>query len=265
MKNIYKIFTIIALFGSSIFLNSCKEADPITYSGPALVSFSATTSGAYFVQETGDPGFEIQVGFTTASGSDRVVNFTVSGDAADGEQYTLASSSITVPANSYIGTLKVNGIYAGFTGQVDTLIVTLTGDDVANFDNTFTLVMQRYCPFAIDDFIGDWTAYEVSDYDGAYAPYSLTFASDGDNSLVTSDIWPYFPVVFTFDATDPANFICNIPDQFLADDLYGYGEARIVDLGGGSFSSCDGTITIRYKVYVSAGNFEQSTLTLVKN
>ena len=78
-------------------------------------------------------------------------------------------------------------------------------------------------------------------------------------------IWPFFPVKVVFDATDPANFFWNIPDQFLVDDLFGYGEARITDLGAGPFSSCDQTMNIRYKIYVSAGNFEQSTINLVKD
>ena len=70
-------------------------------------------------------------------------------------------------------------------------------------------------------------------------------------------------VVFNY--SDPANFYWNIPDQWLTDDLFGYGEGRITDLDAGPFSSCDLVMSIRYKVYVGAGNFEQATLQLVKD
>lgn len=259
----------VFVIGSIAFLHSCEDIDEKGfYEGPELVSFTDGTSASYFVQETNDPGFDIQVGFTTTSNVARTVNFSISGDATEGQQFNLASASITVPAGSTLGTLTVNGIYTGFTGQVDTLILALTGTNVAHFDSIYTLIMQRYCPFNVDDFIGDWTAYEQSDYEAdPYDPYTVTFSANpnGGDTLVTSDIWPYYPIKVTFDASNPANFFWNIPDQFLVDNLFGYGEARIQDLAPGSFSSCDQTMNIRYRVYVSAGNFERSTLELVKN
>ena len=201
MKNIFKILIGTFVIGSLAFLYSCEDEDKGFYDGPELASFTNGTTASYFVQETGDTGFEIQVGFTTVSNTARTVNFTISGDATEGEQYSLSSTSITVPAGSTVGTITVNGIYAGFTGQVDTLNIALTGDNAAQFDSTFSLIMQRYCPFLVDDFIGDWTAYEVSDYDGEYPPYTVTFAANpnGGDTLVTSDIWPYYPVKVTFD------------------------------------------------------------------
>ena len=189
MKNILKILIGVFVIGSFVFFYSCEDVDKGIYEGPALVSFTDGSTASYFVQETGDPGFEIQIGFTTKSSSARTVGFIISGDATTGQQFTLATNNITVPANSFVGTLTVNGIYAGFTGQIDTLIIALTGDNVASFDSVYTVYMQRYCPFDVAEFVGDWTAYEQSDYeDDPYSPYTVTFEANpnGGDTLITN-------------------------------------------------------------------------------
>jgi len=190
MKNIFKYLLIVSL-GVFVF-SSCEDEDKGIYDGPELVSFSDGTSGNYSVQETGDTGWEIQVGFTTTSNQARVVNYTISGDAADGEQFTLASNSITVPAGSVVGVLTVNGIYGGFTGQVDTLIVTLTGDNVAEFDNTYTLIMQRYCSYTVDDLVGSWSGIDIDNNFGVPTAVSCEIEKVDDNHFVVKN--PGMPV-----------------------------------------------------------------------
>jgi hypothetical protein len=138
---------------------------------------------------------------------------------------------------------------------------------VAAFDTAYTVYLQQFCPFVIEEFEGDWTVIEKSVYEPApYDPYTLTLAENpnGGDTLVTSDIWPYLPVKFVFDDSNPANFIWRIPDQFLMNHPT-YGPMKITDLGAGKFSACDKTMSINYKVYVAAGNFEQANLSLTKD
>jgi hypothetical protein len=258
---------LLSLFAVVLLLNGCNEADLIIYDGPTFVSYTDGTVGDYFVQADNTP-YPIQVGIPSPLGSEVSVNLNVlyaSGTA--GTHYDLPSS-VTIPSGSVTANFNVGGIFANMSGRKDTLVIELVSADTASFNTVYTLYMQQFCPFDINEFVGEWTAYEKSDYeDDPYDPYPLTFALDPDNddALITSDIWPFFPVQVVFNYSDPANFYWNIPDQFLTDDLFGYGEARITDLGNGPFSSCDLMMTIRYKVYVSAGNFEQSSLQLVKN
>jgi len=269
MKSIMKKITIklLSLFAVVLLLNGCGEADPILYDGPTFVSFTDGVLGDYFVQADNTP-YPITVGIPAPAASAVTVNVNVvyaSGTA--GTQYDVPSS-VTIPAGAVTATLDVSGYFDNMAGRKDTLVLELDGSEVADFDSEYTLYLQQFCPFDINEFVGAWTAYEQSDYEtDPYPPYTINFAlvAGEPNTLVTSDIWPYSPIKVVFNADDPANFFWNMPDQFLLDDLSGYGEARATDLGPGSFSSCDLSASIRYKVYVSAGNFEQATLQLVKD
>lgn len=262
MKNILK--TLVVFAATALVLNSCGEADPILYDGPTFVSFTDGTEGSYFVQSD-NATYPIQVGLPKAADSDFSVSIeVVSTTATAGTHYDIPTS-VTISKGEVVADIEFQGYFDELSGRKDTVVFQLAGDQVASFDTAYTVIFQQYCPLEISEFVGDWTANEVSDYSGAYDPYTVTFEANpnGGDTLITDDIWPYVPTKFVFDATDPANFFCEIPDQFQAADLSGYGEARIVSLAPGSFSACDKTISIRYKVYVAAGNFEQSSLNLV--
>ena len=269
MQTIMKNITIklLSIFAVVLLLNGCGEADPILYDGPTFVSFTDGVVGDYFVQADNTP-YPITVGIPAPASSDVTVNLNVvyaSGTA--GTHYDVPSS-VTIPAGAVTATFDVSGYFENLSGRKDTLVIELASSQIANFDTEYTLYLQQFCPFDINDFVGAWTAYEQSDYEAdPYPPYTVNFALvDGEpNTLVTTDIWPNFPIKVVFNADDPANFYWNMPDQFLVDDLFGYGEARATDLGPGAFSACDLTASIRYKIYVSAGNFEQATLQLVKD
>jgi hypothetical protein len=128
--------------------------------------------------------------------------------------------------------------------------------------------MQPPCEFVLEDYIGDYTAYEQSDYeDDPYAPYTVTFSENpnGGDTLIVNGMWPGEPFKIVFNADNPPDYTFNIPDQFLLEDLGGYGETRIQDEGAGIVLTCDLTLTIRYQIYVSAGYFERALITFVKN
>jgi len=258
---------LLSIFAVALLLNGCGEADPILYSGPTFVSFTDGVLGDYFVQEDNTP-FPITVGIPAPEGSAVSVNLNVvyaSGTA--GTHYDVPAS-VSIPVGAVTATFDVTGYFENMSGRKDTLVIEMVSADTASFNTVYTLYLQQFCPFDINDFVGSWTAYEKSDYeDDPYAPYTVNLALvDGKpNTLVTEDMWPGFPIEMVFNDDDPANFYWNIPDQWLADDFSGYGEFRATDLGNGAFSACDQTATIRYKLYVSAGNFEQSTLQLVKD
>ncbi len=258
---------LLSIFAVVLMLNGCGEADPILYSGPTFVSFTDGILGDYFVQSDNTP-FPIQVGIPAPVNADLTANIEVLYSSGTLGTHYDVPSSVTIPSGSVTADLLVDGIFANLSGRKDTLVLQLVSADTASFNTVYTLYLQQFCPFDVNDFVGAWTAYEQSDYEAdPYPPYTVNFALvPGEaNTLVTEDIWPFFPIKVVFNADDPANFYWNIPDQFLVDDLFGYGEGRATDLGPGPFSACDQTASIRYKIYVSAGNFEQSTLQLVKD
>lgn len=258
MKNILKTIFAVLIVSTLVISYSCEDENAGIYQGPSLVSFSAGLSGSYYVLENDDPGYLITVGYTTVSDQDRTVTFDVTGgDAVDGTHYTLGATSVTVPAGEVIGYIEVNGIFSAFQGQVNTLEFTLTGDDVASFDNVFTLSLQRYCPFDIDEFVGTWTVSDVSDYDGPYADYNITTEVHNGDTLVIHGLWENAPdVLMVMDDTDPANFTATIFDQYYA--THGtYGEMRIRQMSQGTFSACQKTVSVSYEIYVAAGFFDK--------
>ena len=233
MKNIIIILFVLISF------NSCEE-NPIIYEGKPFVAFTSSEIGRYYVLKKDDEGYEIQIGVTETSSSDRSVSFSVSGDATEGEQYSLSSSTITIPAGKYTGSLKVNGLFDGFTGQVDTLIITLTGAEVADFDNSYTLIMQRLCPFDINDFVGVWNVVDFSEYYGE-STYDVTIEIEDEatKTMVVKNLWQNTPNVYiSFDDSEPANLIFKIADQFYATHPT-EGEIRITEMTNSSFSSCE--------------------------
>lgn len=253
MKNIFKILIGIFVIGSFAFLYSCEDEEKGFYDGPMLVSFTDGITDSYFVQETGDSGFEIQVGFTTPSNADRTVNLTISGDAKEGDQFTLASSNIIVPAGAVVGTLTVNGIYAGFIGQIDTLIVTLTGPDIAEFDTEYTLIMQRYCPFVGEDFEGVWSAVN----DGTPGD-DVTVTYLGGDTLLLDAIWSdqdFGPIKVIMHYDDPANFYVEILDQFVVDYGAPFGPVNVKQAGSSTFSACDLTMNLNFDPYFTETTF----------
>jgi|GEM_PF-2134026 len=265
MKNIVKSFIIFA--AAALVLNSCGDPDPIIYDGPVFVSFTDGTLGDYFVQEDNTP-YPVQVGIPAPLGSDITVDIEVlyaSGEA--GTHYDLPSS-VTISSGQVVAAIPVKGYFDNLAGgRKDTLVFQLMGDDVASFDTAYTVYLQQFCPFVVADFEGDWTATEVSDFYGAYDPYTITLETNpnGGDTLVTDDIWPYAPVKFAFDVSNPASFNWSIPDQFLYNHEV-YGPVHITSYNPVPFSSCEVKLNeIRYKVYVGAGEFEISSLQLVKD
>ena len=143
----------------SLAINSCVKQK---FNTPALAEFasSATSNqGAYFVTSDPNTEFKVPIGITTSAGKDRVLNFSVTSPsgAVAGQQYTIAATSITIPAGTVVDSIPVKGIFAGYPiGRVDTLIFSITGGDVATFNGagTYTLIMQKYCDVVSNDLVG---------------------------------------------------------------------------------------------------------------
>ncbi len=258
---------LIYFFSISLILNACGEADPITYQGNTFVSFTEGTEGNYYVLPGSAP-YKIQIGIPAPIGSDLVVNISlIESTGTEGFHFNLPSS-VTIPAGAVIADVEVTSNYENMEGREDRLVIGLESEYTASFNNEYTLILQTFCEFNVADFVGEWTAYEKSDFeDNPYDPYPVVFEANpnGGDTLITSSIWPYIPFKVVFNASDADNFFWNIPDQFLAEDISGYGETRIRDLGPGTFTSCEKVMVIRYEVYVSAGVFETSTLRLEMN
>ena len=195
--------------------------------------------------------------------------------AAAGVQYSLPASSVIIPAGQTLDSLSVQGIFAGFPGsRIDTLVFTISGGDVeaAAYNNTYKLVLQKYCPVTLSSFAGTWNNVDDNDGTGIYSVTVAPITAANQTSATTgyimvTGLWGVpgsGPIRVDLDWTDPANFKTSIPT---GQNLYihpTYGQAKVRPTAFGTFSSCNGTLTLKYQVYVSAGSFAATNTTMAR-
>lgn len=275
------------LFSSSLIIllliitgNSCKKTD-ITV--PPVQAHFISAGASYYITNSSNSEFKIPVSLTTVANVDRQVTLNVTSptNATSGVQYTLGSTTVTIPAGKSVDSVTVKGLFAGYTnGRKDTLIFTITGGDIepASFNSSFSLVLQKYCDVVLSELEGEYTQSFDAQSPDEYGPYtsSVTAVSTGPTSA-TLTIRNFAKAAFgpfaasdpagdpgikvNIDWTNPANFTTSVPTQTFYKDP-SYGTATIKPTGTGTFSSCDGTLTLSYNVTVSAGSFGNFTTTL---
>lgn len=224
---------------------------------PAYSEFGTSNLlGRYFITNSASSSFKIPVGITNVSNTDRTIQFTLTSPtgAVAGTQYT-APTSIVIPAGEALDSLEIKGLFAGYpAGRRDTLRIKITGGDVPvnAYNNTYNLVMQKYCDVTLSALYGNYTrAFD----NGTYGPYPMTVVTGSavstgatTGTLKVTNVWdPGVPVTTTInlDWTNPSGFTVTIPDQvyFAPADLW------IKGTTAGTFSSCDQTFTLRYTLY----------------
>jgi hypothetical protein len=254
---INQIFSSLLAGGLLLLLTaSCKkEINDKIVSPPALSEFGTSTlTGNYFITNSASSSFKIPIGITTVAGIDRTIqlSLTSSTGAASGVQYN-APSSVVIPAGKGADSLVVNGLFAGYpAGRRDILNIKITGGDVPvnTYNNTYSLVMQKYCDVSLAVLGGNYTANELlNDGSFSYGPYStgvINLTSTGPTSA-SGDFVNLFDagwdnIHFTMDWTDPAGFRINIPLQATGASDPAYVRATSGKLN--AFSSCDQTFSI---------------------
>lgn len=170
-----KIVLIPALAFLTMFaFISCDESDDTQiYSGDEIAYFDLTTSTLLVTAD--NPSMDIEIVSTVATAAARTFNVSVdpSSTAMDGVDYTLSSSSITIPANEYIGVLTVNGIFDGALETGSKLILNLSGDNIAGFDTKFTLDIFKLCESDLAGMYEVTTTYGYHDFLPNYNPSTI--------------------------------------------------------------------------------------------
>lgn len=254
-------FIFCAILGAGIY--SCKKTE--TFTPPVQTMFVVTnTSGTYSIAAPGVV-YKIPVGLTAVSGQDRTISIEVSSPtgAQLGTQFTISSSSITIPAGKVVDTLIIFGKYDEYlAGRKDTLKITLSGSDVetAAFNNTYTLLVSGPC------FDGDISDINVIAGDfantfengGGYGPYTVTISNitqltPTTGTATATNLYDSFgPININFDWTDPNNTIVTIPLQ-QTDQDYDVGQPFLIRTSPGlvsKFSVCNQTISLFIDVIV---------------
>jgi hypothetical protein len=266
---------------------SCKKGNEEGVLVPEeLAHFANQSSGSYQVLSAATI-YKIPIGVTTVSGSDRTVSFTVTSPtgAVQGTHYTLSKTSATIVAGKATDTIEVRGIPAQYTaGRKDTLVFTISGAGVksAGFNNTFRLAMRGPCfegDVDLNAIRGAYTRTNETFGASPYGPYTTTISAATSTSATTAritvtNIWDngWGPIQFDLDWTDPANRTATVVAQAAvpgsnAGDLsstYAGQTVAVRPFAGqpGTFSVCNGTLTLRMQLGVTGVGFFGSLYTV---
>jgi hypothetical protein len=171
MKNIFKFLAIVLFVGTFV---SCDE-DLIIFdaeNGQTAISFAATSFNLSIPTE--GLTVDVPVQSTTSSTSDR--NFNVIVDSATGGSGEYTIGTVSIPANSFLGTLSVVFNFDaidGPDGEVKDLVISLdlpegaaAYDDVVSFSYFREIVCNDLELTVVSDIFGTETSYEITDAQG---------------------------------------------------------------------------------------------------
>ncbi|MEZ4793076.1 MAG: hypothetical protein R2783_06340 [Gelidibacter sp.] len=195
MKNkIYSLVKMSLVLLAFIGFVSCDSTDDDTSflnDRTSVSYFVPGSSGTLLVQDGITSTYDIKVGISEPKSFDRAFTYTLdpSSTAVLGTDFTV-SSTLTVPANSIVGTISVTGDYGASTlaGKTAKFNLVSVEDAVLGARKMFTLTIQRFCPVASDYLIGD---YEISDVNAQigpgngtsnFAPGVVTITANGPTS-----------------------------------------------------------------------------------
>jgi hypothetical protein len=268
--NFFKSLLAIGLVvGMGFAINACKKNDGIKVAPQAVLFASAGTAGSYQIANDPNSVYKIPVGITAPSNSDVTIDFSITSPsgAAEGTQYTIAKKSVTIKAGTTVDSIPIKGLFSGYSStRRDTLVfkITSTSLPTVSGSNSFTLIMQQFCPLVMSDFAGDFTV--LVDQWEDYLPGDVIPVTVSGNTIsfyfATAPDATQKPIVIK---VDPNTFATSV-DQV----AYGhYGSptiysAKSVTSAGNVVVPCDKKITVTLNHTSAAGSYGNFIISLQK-
>ena len=140
----------ILFIGALFILTSCEETQSPIYDGSQTLAYFNGTSSTLEVEINDTNTVDISVGVSTTSSTDRTVSVSVDADntSATSGMYSF-SSTVTIPANEFFGTLTVTGIDDGLTPAGETLSLKIDSvDGGIGSSQVHTVSLVEICPIA---------------------------------------------------------------------------------------------------------------------
>lgn len=271
---IFSNISFLAIAGLAVMAVSCEKTK-ITIP-PAQAHFVGDPVQTYSIEVDPAPVFNVVVGTTDVSSSERKVSYTVTSPtgAVAGTHYTLGTpGTVTIPAGQSTANIDVHGIYSAYTsGRKDTLILTVVDPEVApaGFQNTLKLVLRGPCfegDVDLNAFLGDYDKTTETFGATPYGPYTTSISSFTQLTATTATIkvenifdFGWNPLTFTLDWTDPANRTVTvvsqssgIADAGTLDPSFAGEQVQVRAFAGepGTFSACTGRLTLKMQLGVA--------------
>ncbi|MEO1051153.1 MAG: hypothetical protein AAFX87_11030 [Bacteroidota bacterium] len=262
MNLIRKHYTLSLLSLFLIFAVACEDEERFFIPSSDFVTFGAATSG---VTENTTSTLSIPV-FASTDGSTSAT-ISISGDAVEGEDYTIVSGTLDFPAGVYSDTLVFSFVDNLESDGSRNIVISITGGGYPNGDlaeHTVTIADDD-CPFDLGEFAGD---YSVDDPGNPFAPtaataYTASVAAEGtvDNRILVSG----FLDLAAFGLGDRSFFAdlspdlntptVTIPAQALVPGVTSGGTPiGVVSVSDGSYVSCTGDMVVDIQVVGLDGN-----------
>jgi hypothetical protein len=192
----------LMLFANLALLSSCSDADPEIFSDGTIAYYTDGVSSKFPVKEEDTNGSQklIEVGVTTSAATARTFQIEILADDdltddmvyADASQFSIDQSSLVIPANSYIGQLKMISNYNTLPLEgsvfVKIRLTQVEGGVILQDNNVYTVELFRSCQ--IDNFPQTFTAYPFAF--GESAPsYQVDFipVSGQENTYTIATAW----------------------------------------------------------------------------
>lgn len=252
---------------------ACEKHEHITFDvngGQTIASFTNAATSDLLVSPTADFVTEVTVGVSTVSGSARTATISIDPDSTlDPTIYTLESTTVTIPAGSFTGTVNITTFAGSAFNPANQLILNLDSVEGGRVDPNSIAPIQLIfnpavgCTFIPADTIGSWTItqddfgtsvgdnnFDVIDGPGENQitmvnPFDHTNPDTGGGYDIIIDV---NPVSGSATIERQAAWHCN---GFGC----GFGEGRVNSIGTGKVLTCAGTMEFDLQHTVDAGSF----------
>lgn len=273
------ITTLTALFVAAILVTGCdtlnfEEADK-TYDGDNKVKFSSTEATLFAVEDedrqfigvsTLKPVSESNAySFSVVTDSSRYASyfdedetFTI---AKEGEDFSLESNEVVMPANETIGELPIILNKANLS-DAPVLLLEITDESVAAYNAEVLVTLRQFFPYNQQDFVGEFELVYPWWFGDASPRVVTTVAGDTENIIVVQNmLGTGTDIEFTMDDSDRTNFTVSFdkPEAWVSGT---YGAARMA--GSGSFDAEVYSIEASAEHTVAAGSFGSNPFTMTK-
>lgn len=270
-----KKLVLLCLVLLAVF-SACEE-DPVIYdniNGKTLAKFE-TSAINFPIPFEGDFIVDIPISVSTISSNERTVSVSVVEDQTDlsSDNYSF-NPQVTIPANSYEGTLRVTGYNESLVlGEINSLVLEISSfseENVSLSSDTITLSAFLNCPFDLESFVGTYAANEAGYCDGCYN-IEVVLGED-PNTLIISNLWEVGGQTTLTLEPENDNKIDFIFGEFLyVNSQYGnaftYNPSAVSGDAAddiSSFRTCDNYIDLWFRVCVDAGCFGLQNVQMTK-
>ena len=267
MNRFIKILSVLFLTG--IILSSCEEhSDNITYEKKS-VQFATDVKNVELLKlpvENATVSITVEL-VSEPLDEDITVTLKPQGGenvtALEGEHYEILNNTVTIPAGEVEATVDyAEVIHDHFMVEeaVMARVVISEESDLPHNENLGPAVLdinmkkRNVCPLEHEELEGIYKVEEISNYDGALAPYEIKMEHMTGDSMVVTGLWETSDEVIVEIGLTPGEETVKIPSQdyFMSDQ---YGQATIVGTGS-SINTCEKIITTSYEIFVDAGYFD---------